>query len=152
MIPTLLVDELRNFIDDVVKNYWLETNKQDLNKPPQVVTGYLPPKKSAPDPDYPFVIVRLAEGTDNQEGATVTVKIIVGTYSEDAQNGWRDVASIIQRIWTELFKRRIIAKKYKVEYPMKFEMPEEQPFPEWVGIMTTNWTVAHPVLEEVAYE
>jgi len=152
MTPTLLVDELRNFIDDVVKNYWLETNKQDLNKPPQVVTGYLPPKKSTPDPDYPFVIVRLVEGTDNQEGATVTVKIIVGTYSEDAQNGWRDVANIIQRIWTELFKRRVIAKKFMVEYPMKFEMPEEQPFPEWVGIMTTTWTVAHPVLEEVEYE
>lgn len=151
MTPTLLVDELRNFIDDVVKNYWLETNK-DLNKPPQVVTGYLPPKKSTPDPDYPFVIVRLVEGTDNQESATVTVKIIVGTYSEDAQNGWRDVANIIQRIWTELFKRRVIAKKFRVEYPMKFEMPEEQPFPEWVGIMTTNWTVAHPVLEEVGYE
>jgi len=151
MTPVLLVDEIKSFIEEVVKNYWLETNK-DTNKAPQVVTGYLPPKKSTPDPDYPFVIVRLVEGSDSQDGATVTVKIIVGTYSEDVQNGWRDVASIIQRIWTELFKKRIIAQKYRVEYPMKFEMSEEQPFPEWVGIMTTTWTVAHPVFEEVEYE
>lgn len=152
MTPTLLVDELRDFVDEVVRNYWFETNRQDITKAPQVVTGYLPPKKSSPDPDYPFVIVRLVEGSDNPEGATVTVKIIVGTYSEDAQNGWRDVANIIERVWIELFKKRIIGKKFMVEYPMKFEMPEEQPFPEWIGIMTTVWTVAHSVLEEVGYE
>lgn len=148
--PVLLVDELKAFLEEVVANNWLETKAPDRNKPPQIVTGYLPPKDPVrADPDFPFVIVRLAEGTDTQEGATVTVKIIVGTYSEDAQNGWRDVANIIQRIWTELFRKRVLAKKYRVEYPMKFEMPDEQPYPEWVGIMTTVWTVAQP-LEEVA--
>lgn len=110
MTPILLIDELKGFLEGVVKNYWLETNR-DINKPPQVITGYLPPKKSTPDPDYPFVIVRLVEGTDNQEGATIIIKIIVGTYSEDAQNGWRDVANIIQRIWVELFRRRVIDRK-----------------------------------------
>lgn len=149
--PVLLVDELRDFVDTVVKNYVLETKRPELTKPPQVLTGYLPPKNSTPDPDFPFVIVRLVNVTDTQDGATVTVNIIVGTYSEDAQNGWRDVANISQRIWTELFKKRVLAKKYRVEYPMKFEMPDEQPFPEWVGIMTTTWTVAQP-LEEVVYE
>jgi hypothetical protein len=151
MSTVLLVDELKEFVNTVVKEYCLETNKPGVEKEPQVVTGYLPPKKLTEIPDYPFVIVRLAKGIDNQEGAMVTVKIIVGTYSEDAQNGWRDVANIIQRIWTELYKRRIIANKFRVEYPMEFEIPEEQPYPEWIGIMTITWTVLHPI-EEVVYE
>ncbi len=150
--PVLLVDELKDFIETVIRNYWLETKKPDLNKPPQVVTGYLPPKDpTRAEPDFPFLIIRLVEGTDAQEGATVTVKIIVGTYSEDAQNGWRDVANIVQRIWVELFRRRVIGGRFRVEYPMKFELPEEQPYPEWIGVMTTVWTVAQPIVEEVFY-
>ncbi|NPV30656.1 MAG: hypothetical protein HPY58_13620 [Firmicutes bacterium] len=152
MTPVLLVDALRDFIEDVVKNYWLETKKPDLNKPPQVVTGYLPPPEaSREEPNFPFVIIRLLEGTDDQEGSTVTVKIIVGTYSEDSQNGWRDVANIIQRIRTELLRRRVIAKKYRVEYPIKFEIVEEHPYPEWIGVMTTVWAIAQPIVEEVFY-
>lgn len=145
--PVLLVDELRDFIETIVQNYWLETNR-GTSKPPQVITGYLPPKDpTKEDPDFPFVIVRLSDGTDDQDGATITVHIIVGTYSRDSQQGWKDVAGIIERIWTELFKRRTIGNKFRVEYPMKFEIPEEQLYPQWVGVMTTTWTVAHPVLE-----
>lgn len=150
--PVLLVDELKAFLEDVVKNYQLDTNRLGDVKPPQVVTGYLPPKHAGPEPDFPFVIVRLIDGIDEEDGATVTVKIIAGTYSEDAQQGWRDVANILQHIWQELFKRRVIANRFRVEYPMKFEFPEEQPYPQWIGIMTTIWTVAHPVLEGLEYE
>lgn len=152
MIFTLLIDELRDFIEKVVKNYWLETNKKDIEKPPQVVAGYLSSKKPTNDekkdiPDYPYVICRLLGGEDTRQNGAVTIKIIIGTYSEDEQNGWRDVANIIQKIWIELFKKQIVANQFKVEYPMSFEMPEEQPFPEWVGWMNTTWIVAHPVLE-----
>jgi hypothetical protein len=87
-------------------------------------------------------------GIDEEKSASVTLKIIVGVFSEDPQDGWRDAINIIQRIWQELFKRRVIAKRYRVEYPMKFEIPEEQPYPHWIGVMTTIWTVVHPVLEE----
>ncbi|HOV79367.1 MAG TPA: hypothetical protein PK728_04615 [Bacillota bacterium] len=150
--PVLLVDGLRDFIEPLVKSYVLETNRPNLAKPPQVVTGYLPPKNPNFDaPDFPFVIVRFVEGTDSDDGSTAVVKIIAGTYSEDAREGWRDAANILQRVKTELLKRRVIAKKYRVELPMKIEMPEEQPFPEWIGVMTTTWAVAQP-LEEVIYE
>jgi hypothetical protein len=149
--PSLLIDALRGFVDGIVKEYWLETNRREKSKPPQVVMGYLPAKNSTPEPDYPFVIIRLAEGTDKKDGSTVVVKIIVGTYSEDSQNGWRDVANIIQRLRFELFKHGVVGKKFRVEYPMKFEIPEEQPYPEWIGIMTTTWAMAQPV-EEVLYD
>ncbi len=144
MTPVMLIDELKVFIEEIVKNYWLET-KNDTSKAPQVITGYLPPKKSTPDPDYPFVIVRLSKGKDQQGSGGAVVRIIIGTYSEDSQNGWRDVANIIDRIWNELMKKQVIGKKFKIEYPLDWDIPEEQPYPYWIGVMDTNWTVPHPV-------
>lgn len=151
--PVLLVDELQTFIGGVVGDYQMETNRPNLSKAPQVIAGYLPPKKSdsSSDPDFPFVIVRLIEGTDTQDDAKVVIKIIAGTFSEDAQSGWRDPVNILQRIRTELLKRRVVGGKFRLEFPLKIEMPEEQPFPEWVGFMTTTWTIAQPV-EEVQYD
>lgn len=149
-----LVDELKDFVEEVVKNYSLEL-KDGTGKAPQVLTGYLPPKDPGrkEDPDFPFVIVRLGNGQDTQNGATATVNLIIGTYSKDSTQGWKDVASIIERIRLELFRKGVIGKRYRVEYPMKFDMPEEQPYPYWIGIMTTTWAIAHPVEEvSVLYE
>lgn len=149
--PVLLVDELKAFVEKVVQSYVLETNKADVEKPPQVAAGYLPAKKSGPDPDYPFVLARLIDNNDTRDGSTATVKIIAGTHSEDEQEGWRDPANILLRIRGELLKRRIIGGKYRLELPLKIEIPEEQAFPEWVGFMTTTWAYAQP-MEEVIYE
>lgn len=149
--PIMLLDELKAFAEEIVRTYVLETNQPGLTKQPKVITGYLPPKKSTPDPDYPFVIVRLSDGTDDQNGSTVGVRILVGTYSEDPQNGWRDVANIIWRMRTALLTTRVIGGRFRLEYPITFEMPEEQPFPEWVGVMDTVWILPQPV-EEVIYE
>lgn len=148
--PVLLVDELKVFIEGVVSDYRLDTKQAELSRAPQVLAGYLPPKEPN-STDYPFVIVRFIEGTDAQDEGKAVIKIIAGTYSEDAQAGWRDPANILQRIRTEFLKRRIVGGKFRLEFPLKIEMPEEQPYPEWIGFMTTTWTIAQPV-EEVTYE
>jgi hypothetical protein len=150
--PVLLVDGLKAFIEVVVNDYQLETKNKNMVKPPQVIAGYLPSKDPKSEtPDFPFVIVRFAEGTDSDEDSRVIIKIIAGTYSEDAQEGWRDPANILQRIRTELMKHRVVGGKFRLEFPLRIEMSEEQPFPEWIGVMTTTWTIAQPV-EEVTYE
>ncbi|GAQ24221.1 hypothetical protein [Tepidanaerobacter syntrophicus] len=157
--PVYLVEELKNLAEKVVKNYFLETKKENFRKPPQVVTGYLPPKqpryKGDSDDeilDFPFVIVRLVKGTDAQQSATAVVKFIIGTYSEETTEGWKDVASIIERIRQELCKKYIIGKRYQLEKPIQWEMPEEQPFPQWIGIMTTTWVVAQVIPEVDLFE
>ncbi|MEC1744122.1 hypothetical protein [Schinkia azotoformans] len=131
----ILVDKFKTFVEQVVQNYALETN-QETEKVPQVLTGFLPSKRSAYGPDFPFVIVRALKGSDASEQSTVTIRLYIGTYSEDEKNGWRDVTNIIERIRTEILKQRVIGKKFKVELPIEFEIPEEQPIPEWFGFMT----------------
>lgn len=159
MSPVDLIDAICEFLSVSVKDLQLKTQKDDI-RPPQIIAGYLPPKNpkkpELQEEDFPFVIVRLLSFEDISEKgggagrdyAQAIVKLVIGTYSHDAQDGWRDVANTATRVWIDLFKKRVIAKKYRVEYPCRFEMPEEQPYPQWVGEITTNWIIARP-LEEI---
>jgi hypothetical protein len=151
MIPIMLIDELCLFVQGVVKEILLPTSQGEL-KTPTVHPGYLPFKGAASEDaaEYPLIIVRLLNGDDNEDGSKATVQIIVGTYGEDSQ-GWREVLNILERIRQSLFKTRTIAKKYRIEYPLKWEVPDEQPRLQWIASMTTNWTIAQPI-EEVIYE
>jgi len=149
MIALQLLDALNKFLEATVKEYQLATSEGCV-KSPQVVSGFLPPKGDTDFPDFPFVTPRLIRGEDTAEVGTVTVKIIVGTYAEDNQ-GWRDSLILIEHIRQVLFTKRILAKKYRVEYPFKWEQPEEQALPYWLAEMTTTWTVPRPI-EEVYYD
>lgn len=137
-----LVESICAFLGTVVANYSLETN-QKATKSPQVVAGWLPPKRSSDIPDFPYVIVRASDGKDTEEIATVTVKILVGTYAEDP-NGFRDVLNIMERIRIAFGEQRVLEKKYRMEYPFSWRLFDDQPYPEWAGEITTTWVVPLP--------
>ena len=155
MTPLLLLTELKKFIEGVVKDYSLETQEKGKRKEPQVVEGYLPPKKATDIPDFPYVIVRLMDGTDTDSEAKVTIRIVFGTYSEEFE-GWKDPLNILFRVREKLFTQRVLAKKYRVEYPLKWQSFEDPPYPAWIAEMTTIWTVNRPVeiyaMEDEYYE
>lgn len=150
MTPIVLVDTMIKFIEPVVENFELQSNVPDIKKAPQVIGGFLSEKKRSQEqdpPDFPFVIVRYIDDEDKGDGTNVaTVKIIVGTYSEDYQDGWRDCMNVVIRIKEELLKQRIIGGPFRVEYPIKIELPEEQPFPEWAAFLTVK--IIMPSIQE----
>ena len=149
MTPLILVDKLIEFITLVVVNFELESNIPGIKKAPQVISGYLKekkPKEKQTVPDFPYVIVRYLKDTNAEEGATAIIRVIAGTYSEDEQSGWRDCMNVITRIKEALLKQRFIGGPFKIEYPIKTELPEEQPYPEWVAFLTLNVTI--PSIQE----
>lgn len=153
MTPIILVDKLIEFIKPVVAEFELQTNVAGVKKAPQVIAGYLQEKKPAQKqdpPDFPYVIVRYLEDTDTGDGDAATVKVYAGTYSEDIQDGWRDCMNVITRIKEALLEQRFIGGVFKIEYPVKTELPEEQPYPEWVAILTLTVAIPH-VQEEGGY-
>lgn len=152
MTPIVLVDTLVEFIKPVVDNFELDSNVQGIRKSPQVISGYLKekkPKEKQVIPDFPYVIVRYLEDTDTDDGNTAKVKILAGTYSEDEQGGWRDAMNVITRIKEALMKQRFFGA-FKIEYPIKTELPEEQLYPEWVAILHLTVTMPH-LIEEGGY-
>jgi hypothetical protein len=153
MTPIELVDKLVEFIKPVVTEFELDSNVHGVKKSPQVIAGYLKekkPKQHQNPPDIPFVIVRYLEDTDKDDGDMATVKVIAGTYSEDEQDGWRDAMNVITRIKKALLEQRLIGGPFRVEYPIKTELPEEQPYPEWAAFLIVNVSIPH-ILEEGGY-
>lgn len=150
MTPIILVDELVKFITPVVAEFDLQSNVAGVKKAPQVLAGYLKEKKPGAKqnpPDFPYVIVRYLDDSDTEDGSVATVKIYAGTYSEDEQGGWRDALNILTRIKVALLKQRFIGGPFRIEYPVKTELPEEQPYPEWVAWLTLTVAIPH-VIEE----
>lgn len=149
MTPIVLVDRLVEFIKPVVAEFELDSNIVGIKKSPQVISGYLQEKKpnqKQDPPDFPYVIVRYLTDTDEQEEDKASIKIIAGTYSEDTQDGWRDPMNVITKIKEALMKQRFFGA-FKIEYPVKTDLPEEQPYPEWVAILNLTVTMPHMVEE-----
>lgn len=148
MTPIDLMKSLKRFLEQVIQHYSLETNVKTI-KEPQVIEMFLPPKKYNEIPDYPFIIIRIIDGEDTETDATVKVKLLFGTYSED-RDGYADVLNMMERVRQELLKQRILDKKYRMELPYTWKVFEEQPYPEWIGEATTTWVVSR-VQEEVPW-
>jgi hypothetical protein len=145
MTPIELVDGLVEFIGQVVKDYNLSTKVEGTDKIPTVYAGYVPPDDEENNDnlvpkDYPFVIVRFLTDTDETESVSdlINIRLIIGTHSEDEQNGWRDALNIATRIKIELKKKPIIGP-FALTGKIQTELFEEQLRPFWHAIMDVSF-------------
>jgi hypothetical protein len=144
MIENLLTAELRDFINNAVKDYRLPV-KDGEGRAPQIINGYLPPKRSSDDDDFPFVIVRAEAGNCEREQTEITVAIIIGCYTKE-YNGHEYCLNVMTRIRNALcsMENNILANKYVLQFPISWEVPQNQPWPQWQLDMTTHWDFNTP--------
>ncbi|MEK3976060.1 hypothetical protein [Psychrobacillus sp. FSL K6-1267] len=143
MNAIVLVDDLVKHIQEIIKEYDLTTKVEGFNKSPSVYAGYLPPKEDnngelTPN-DYPFVIVRFLTDDDNIDSEDMlAIRLVIGTHSEDDQNGWRDVVNVASRIKIGIMEKRIFGP-FVLTGKIQTELFEEQLRPFWHGIMDLNF-------------
>ncbi|MBU2701684.1 hypothetical protein Ga0466249_002803 [Sporomusaceae bacterium BoRhaA] len=136
-------------VDDLLTNieYALTEATKTLQLPiksgtvtaPKIVKGYLPTKNPrAEQNDIPCAIARLLSDETTEEGTTAQVKIICIAFSEDDEQGWRELLTIMNPIKTYFLAHRNIGDCYRIALPIKREIPEEQGPPEWCGTFTLN--------------
>lgn len=142
-----LCEALRERIRGATETLRLETDdKHAPARSPVVINGFLPPKRSIDGPENPFVIVRPSEGRIPDDGfSRVSVSVIVGTYSEKF-DGHEYALIIFQRIMQSLCENPTLANRYTLEYPLKWNLYDDQPYPFWQMVMTTEWVVPTPVM------
>ena len=149
MVETKLVLDLGLFLEEVVKNFRMLTKTEGQSRPPLVVDGYLPPKRSTNADDFPFVIVR-AEGGVSQMGQTsVEVSFIIGSYTTET-DGYAYCLEIMQRIRTALCQlpNQTLNARYQLEFPIEWRNVPDQPYPQWLIEMTTHWVMNTPALTD----
>lgn len=140
--PILLLQALRDHLQALVSD--------NVKVKPAVHIGFLPPKNKDNEniSDFPFIIIRPHTGKDQQDDSKITVKIVFGTKSDDPE-GFLDLFSLMEQVRIDLQRRRIIDRRYRLEFPYDWEFYEEQPYPEWYAQAVTTWTL--PAIQEEGF-
>lgn len=146
MVENRLIEELCEFLGEAVKDFSMPT-KSGEERPPKIVNGYLPPKRSNGDDDFPFVVVRPDQGTSDRGATEVVVSLIIGCYTDEF-DGYKYCLNILNRIRYALatMENQTLANKYQLQFPVTWENPADQPYPQWQIDMTTRWIFNTPQL------
>ena len=116
---------------------------QELS-PVKVYGQYIPQKEGLSETEndfmenFPCVIVKLIDRTDNEERSiTLTelnVKLICAVYDESLISiGYRDVMNMLSMMRDDFFNDRFIAQKFRVKMPLKSRMIEGDTWPVSYG-------------------
>lgn len=149
MTPVRLLAALATYLKEACEPYFL-TDDRVKGKALIVQPGFLKKRTAANEMPYPHIVPRFIKCVDDSGGSMVTVRIYFGTYSEDVAHGWRDLMNLMEMGRLALLKQQTIAKKYRLQLPLTVEVPEDQPYPEWVGYITAVY--AMPLPEEEIIE
>lgn len=163
-----LLQSIKEVVDEALTNASFnvdgdteEGSRED--KRVNVVLGYLP-QKTAPEgipvgaaplsteeDETPFVIIRATAGEDESYQVDVAkVKILVGTKSYKNE-GYMDVLHIFELIRFAIARKNLVSGMFELTGKLKWMLPEEQPWPEWNGVIETTWTLPG-VEKEAQYE
>jgi hypothetical protein len=155
MTPINLIDALKEFIEEQVKDIFLSVRtKGDVPPLERAADVY---KMRLPDKDsetklIPYILLQFLTGKDTQEPGNdpeseCKVRIVVATYSEDGGVGTYDVLNVITRIRVALLKTGIIAEQFllKLESPLEYIVYSDDTAPYYLGEMITTWEL--PTIE-----
>jgi len=148
MIPVNLLNDLVEFLNGINKDYRLLDEKVKDN-PLIIVPGWLKQKERANEIQYPHIVPRFLGSEDGADGVSrANLRIYYGTYCEDVNKGGLELFNLLEHNRQALLKTRTIANKHRLDLPVKVVIPEEQPYPEWVGYIDVQYIIGQP-LEEV---
>lgn len=145
MIPLKLQDYLeKKELPELFENFTLKDtngNQAPLNIYPQ----YLPQKnKNKNNSHFPFLTIILVEGEEQNDDAENLVKILFlcGVYDEDENNqGYRDSMNVIQKLYTNFKRKKILDNKYTFELPVKWMTNDDVTYPYFYAGLETYWSV-----------
>ncbi|SFA91598.1 hypothetical protein SAMN05216312_102218 [Cohnella sp. OV330] len=97
-------------------------------------------------PEFPYIILRPSAGKDAEDSASGTIKMLFGVQAADDE-GPIDVFNYMESIRQAFLKNRVLDRVFLLD-KFSWEFFDEQPYPEWIGVITTEWTLP-TVREEV---
>lgn len=149
MTQVELMENLAAFLKNVVREY--ESQQSDGSYTPiTVYSGYLPVKTNAKESES-CIYVLVLECEDGDEQSAAKAEIGFSIIDGDTSEGWRSLFNLMEHVRQALLKKRTVANKHRLILPIKSKVADEQPFPQWQGLMTVSYTLGKPVEEEINY-
>lgn len=152
MAEVELLEALKRRIEQAVKDIYHPTDhsrgREQSYKAPQVVEGYLPPKRAGEtEEDFPLVIVRPSKwSTEEMQGSVqdlLGIKILVGSYGSDPGD-FKYALNIWRRILNDLREEPCLNSKYRMRNSVPAEMPDEQARDIYYLEAMTTWELPTP--------
>ena len=157
MLPVNLMDAIADRLRVALKDYSAGKPPEDMpalyigRKPLNVYPGQIPvPEDAGEGESFVYALVKKVE--DEKELSMATVTIGCSVYDENTVDGWRNLYNIAEHIRQELLKNRILNKKFMLKLPLNTDYEEDQPFPNWIGIITAKYSIGQPVEEGIIYD
>ena len=171
-----LIDSLTSGLKKLLKGYTLPSRLQGTDgessgiqsvmQEVKVFAQYLPQPegitfaekntglKNYADYDYesnfPCVIVKLGDMTDNEEQSrnhsSVKVSILAGVYDESPEcQGYADLLNLQEVIRKWLLEERVLARKFLLRMPLMSTLDDSDTWPVYFGTMEMMYELGRPV-------
>lgn len=137
------------YLREVVSQY--SADQISGNKKILVYAGF-PPVRRSRDETASCIYVIATNAEDAAAESSVTLAIGFSVYDEDEKEGCKPLYNLIEHVRQALLKKRTIAGRNRLILPLKTEIMTEQPFPEWVGMITATYTIAQIDEEGIDYD
>jgi len=156
MTQEFLMDVLVDDLKELFKGYRLKNSlgvEREIN-----VFPYDTPIREGDDeaadleaPPEPYIVVRLPDGNIVDETAPHVVEVILIVCVNDRdpnRQGYRDALHIINEIMRHYITKRRVGKRYMIQYPFKWVVPDDDTHPQYYAAMSMNIEAPAVTMEE----
>lgn len=148
MTPIILIEELKDYIQEITKDIMLPVrvgrdSKEPKERPAEIHLMNLP-KKEDETQQIPYILLKYLTSKDEQAQGQPTesgcmIRIVIATYAEDAGEGGMALLNVISRIRYHLLKDRIIGNQFELVTPLESIVYQEDTRPYYLGEIMTSW-------------
>lgn len=146
MTPLMATERVCDFLEQSFEAYSEIPDTTETEKI-NVYAGFPPIMKSAVSKGkmFPFVAVHPSSVKDQADETTVTLDIIVETYDEDQINGDKTLYHLLEFIRHAILTKRPEGHWTLKPGTMRTEIPPDQPYPCWFGVIFIDVSIPQPV-------
>ena len=149
MTPIILMECLEKFVKEKTAGIMLQARIRgqvpgdEKQRAAEVYKMQLPTKEDSVQ-RIPYILLQFLTGADGAQGegplgASCQVRIVVGTYSEDAGLGSYDVLNVLSRLRSELLMAGVVGDRFELMKPLEYMVYPDSTQPYSFGEMITNW-------------
>ncbi|BFH12669.1 hypothetical protein WJ0W_004695 [Paenibacillus melissococcoides] len=167
MTVSLLVRNLSDYLRDVLATYHTAQGAQagqldGMYKQVNVFEWYVPlPDQKRRESDYPFVEVRPYQGKRTGIERHTLVELTFGVFgrAEEEPDGTKNMSpgayalmNLMEYVEIELFRQPVIGGRFRIRPDYEWTIPEEQPYPYYLGTAVTAWDLPNIINEKGAIQ
>ncbi len=122
MTPLMLQNEVKNELKSFLKDF-------------KVFEQSIPPRQGKDDSHFPYALVQLGNGEEDEEEATQEIIVTFGVKDINLDySGYIKAVNVVQEVRQHMLSKKIIGGMFEVKKPIRWVLPEnDETYPKYFG-------------------